>query len=141
MKLQILIPHYHESKTVIKPLLDSLAVQQSINFNDLGVIICHDGEDISDFEFSTDPEFAYPFSIKQIHIPHKGVSAARNGAFDAATADYVMFCDIDDMFSNVCGLWMIFREIDNGGFDGLVSVFIEETRVPEDMPEQKDPSG
>ena len=141
MKLQILIPHYHEPKSVIKPLLDSLAIQQSINFNDLGVIICHDGEDIPDFEFSTDPEFAYPFPIEQVHIPHKGVSAARNGAFDAATADYVMFCDIDDMFCNVCGLWMVFREIDNGGFDGLISVFIEESRIPEDMPEQKDANG
>ena len=42
-----------------------------------------------------------------------------------------MFCDADDMFFNVCGLYIVFREIDkNGGFDSLVSVFVEETRDP-----------
>jgi hypothetical protein len=42
-----------------------------------------------------------------------------------------MFCDADDMFLNACGLYIIFREIKNGGFDSLVSVFTEETRHPE----------
>ena len=41
-----------------------------------------------------------------------------------------MFCDADDMFYNVCGLWIIFREIDNGGFDTLMSAFLEETINP-----------
>jgi hypothetical protein len=41
-----------------------------------------------------------------------------------------MFCDADDMFYNACGLWIIFREFENGGFDSLVSLFIEETRMP-----------
>lgn len=35
------------------------------------------------------------------------------------------------MFYNACGLWIIFREIDNGGFDSLMSAFIEETRNPQ----------
>ena len=39
-----------------------------------------------------------------------------------------MFCDADDMFYNACGLYIIFREIENGSFDSLVSVFIEESR-------------
>lgn len=138
MKLQFLIPHYHETADVIKPLLDSIAIQQNVDFSEIGVIICHDGEDIKEFCFSdglrlcegmTLPDY-YPFEIEQIHIPHSGVSAARNGALDAATADYVMFCDADDMFYNACGLWIIFREIENGGFDGLISVFVEESRHP-----------
>ena len=40
-----------------------------------------------------------------------------------------MFCDADDMFYNACGLYIIFREFDNG-FDSFASVFIEETRDP-----------
>jgi glycosyltransferase involved in cell wall biosynthesis len=126
MKFQILIPHYNETAEEIKPLLDSIAVQQSIDFGEVGVIICHDGEDIKDLSL---PE--YPFKIEQICQEHKGVSAARNACLDAATADYVMFCDADDMFYSVCGLYIIFREIDNGGFDSLVSLFIEESRNPE----------
>ena len=72
----------------------------------------------------------YSFDIKQIHQKHLGVSAARNSCFDEATADYVMFCDADDMFYNACGLWIIFREIDMGGFDSLISMFVEESRIP-----------
>lgn len=130
MKLQILIPHYHEEVEVIKPLLDSLAIQQNVDFHDFGVIICHDGEDIKDFLFYDGCDGYYPFEIKQVRIPHGGVSAARNGALDAATAEYVMFCDIDDMFSNVCALWILFREMGIAQFDSLVSAFMEETRDP-----------
>ena len=126
MKLQILIPHYNETAEEIKPMLDSIAVQQSIDFKEVGVIICHDGENIADL-----PLPLYPFEIKQIRQAHMGVSAARNACLDAATADYVMFCDADDMFYSVCGLYIIFREIDNGGFDSLVSLFIEESHNPE----------
>ena len=43
-KLQILIPQYKETKAVIKPLLDSIAVQQRIDLkNDISVIIVSDG--------------------------------------------------------------------------------------------------
>jgi glycosyltransferase involved in cell wall biosynthesis len=129
MKLQILIPQYEETDEIIKPLLDSIAIQQNIDFNEIGVIIANDGSDIQ----LTD-EFleSYPFDIQYIIAPHNGVSATRNVCLDAAIADYVMFCDADDMFCNVCGLWLIFREIDmNGGFDSLTSVFVEETRTPD----------
>jgi hypothetical protein len=34
------------------------------------------------------------------------------------------------MFFNACGLYIIFREIENGGFDSLVSAFVEESRHP-----------
>ena len=133
MKFQILIPHYQETEEEIAPLLDSIAIQQSVDFNEVGVIICHDGLEIKDLVFNK----TYPYEIKQIHQEHKGVSAARNACLDAATADYVMFCDADDMFYSVCGLYIIFREmgIDNG-FDSLVSVFIEESRNPD--PEKND---
>ena len=45
-----------------------------------------------------------------------------------------MFCDADDLFYNACGLWIVFREMENGGFDSLTSAFVEETRAMQDMP-------
>jgi glycosyltransferase involved in cell wall biosynthesis len=123
MKLQILVPHYKERAEEISPLLDSIAIQQQIDFNDIGVIICHDGIDIPPLNF---PE--YPFWVKQIWQEHKGVSAARNACLDAATADYVMFCDADDMFMHMCGLYIIFREMNGDGFNAMVSIFVEETK-------------
>ena len=50
MKLQILVPHYKENAEVIKPLLDSLAIQQNVDFSEIGVIICHDGDEAKDFD-------------------------------------------------------------------------------------------
>ena len=142
MKLQILIPHYKELACEVKPLLDSIAIQQNVDFSEIGVIICHDGEEAKDIIFTDNINLAepdnmvlpnfYPFEIIQIRQEHNGVSAARNSCLDAATAEYVMFADCDDMFCNVCGLWIIFREMnENGGFDSLTSVFLEESRIPE----------
>ena len=46
MKLQILVPQYHETDQVIKPLLDSIAIQQNVDFNEVGVIIVNDGSKV-----------------------------------------------------------------------------------------------
>lgn len=129
MTLQFLVPQYNETDEIVKPLLDSIALQQNVNFEEIGVIICNDGSDIH----LTD-EFlnSYPFKIEYYLEPHRGVSGTRNACLDHSAADYVMFCDADDMFFNACGLWMIFQEIGpNGGFDSLTSIFVEETRMPD----------
>ena len=127
MKLQILIPQYKETEDIIKPLLDSIEIQQNVDLaNDVGVIIVNDGTDV---HLSKEFLEKYSYQIEYYLNEHKGVSATRNACLDHATADYVMFCDADDMFYNACGLYIIFREFD-GGFDSFASVFVEETRDP-----------
>lgn len=128
MKLQILVPQYKETDEIIKPLLDSIALQQNVDFGEIGVIICNDGTDVY---LSDELLTGYPFHIDYYKCEHGGVSATRNKCLDHATADYVMFCDADDMFVNACGLYIVFREIEQGGFETLTSCFVEETRNPE----------
>lgn len=127
-RLDILVPQYKETNEVIKPLLDSIALQQNIDFEDIGVIIVNDGTDVK----LTD-EFlsSYPFSIQYFQNEHNGVSATRNACLDHSKAEYVMFCDADDMFFNNIALWFIFNEMDRSHFDSLVSVFMEEGRHPQ----------
>lgn len=121
-----MIPQYQETDEIVKPLLDSIAIQQNVLFDEIGVIICNDGSDV----FLSDKLLkSYPFQIDYYKEPHRGVSGTRNACLDHAKADYVMFCDADDMFCNVCGLWILFREMDNATFDSLTSLFIEETRM------------
>lgn len=127
-KLQILVPQYKETDDIIKGLLDSLEVQQNVDMDDIGVIIVNDGTDV---HLSQELLDKYSYDIEYHLNEHKGVSATRNACLDKATAEYVMFCDADDMFYNACGLYIIFREIENGGFDSLVSAFIEESRDPD----------
>lgn len=129
MRLQILIPQYKETEEIIKPLLDSINLQQNVDLeNDVSVIIVNDGTNI---HLSEEFLNSYKFHIDYYLNEHKGVSATRNACLDKATADYVMFCDADDMFYNMCGLWIVFREIENGGFDSLTSVFVEESVHPQ----------
>lgn len=125
MKLQILVPQYSETEEIIKPLLDSIAIQQNVDMDEVGVIICNDGSDVFLSE-----EFlgSYPFRIEYYKEPHRGVSGTRNACLDRAEAEYVIFCDADDMFYNACGLYILFNEMNGGGFDTMISVFIEETR-------------
>ena len=131
MKLQILVPQCKETEDVIKPLLDSIEVQQNVNMGDVGVIIVNDGSDVRLSRKFLD---RYSFEV-QYHVgEHRGVSATRNACLDYATADYVMFCDADDMLYNACGLYIVFREMDGNGFDSLVSAFTEETRGPSGEP-------
>lgn len=129
MKLQLLVPHYKEEPEEMLPLLDSIAIQQSVDFKEVGVIIAYDGDEATPLPMEEWAE-KYPFEIKHIHRPHGGVSATRNAALDEATAEYVMFCDADDCFCHVCGLYVIFQEA-KIGFDTMVTCFIEETKHPE----------
>lgn len=126
MKLQVLIPQYRETDEIIKPLLDSIALQQNVDFGEVGVVICNDGSNVF---LSEELLSSYSFVVEYHKEPHRGVSATRNACLNHATADYIMFCDADDMFYNMCGLWIVFREMEVG-FDSLVSQFTEETKKP-----------
>ena len=129
-KLDILVTQYKEPDEVVKPLLDSIELQVGVDKNDIRVIIVNDGSGIylSDKLLNN-----YSYEIKYIKSEHGGISKARNNAMDAAEAQYVMFCDCDDMFFNMFGLRMIFEEINKLneitgqlGFDVLNSPFEEE---------------
>jgi len=128
-KLDILIPQYKEDETVISKLLDSIALQQGINFDDIGVIIVNDGTDVI---LSDDFLKKYKFDIKYVKAEHKGISETRNRALDESEAEYVMFCDDDDMFFSAVGIYTIFQYMneimESGimGFDVLVPWFKEE---------------
>ena len=129
MKLQILVPQYKETDEVIRPLLDSIKIQKNVDFKDIGVIITNDGTNVHLTKSFLD---SYPFEIKYILNEHKGVSATRNKCLDESTADYVMFCDADDMFYHVLALETILETIrDYPGFEALISPFMEELVTPD----------
>ena len=54
--------------------------------------------DGTEVELSKDFLSSYPYRIDYYKAPHRGVSATRNTCLDYAEADYVIFCDADDMF-------------------------------------------
>ena len=141
-KLSILVPHYNEPVEVAKPLLNSIAFQQNIDFKDIEVVICDDGPDavLLPDEFLK----SYPYEIKYYREPKGGVSQMRNKAFEYSSGEYVMWSDIDDSLYHCLAIWFILHETTtpmqvpvNGvpttvyGYDALYSVFLEEGRNPQ----------
>jgi len=138
----ILVPHYNEPVEVIKPLLDSIAIQQNIDMNEIEVVICDDGPDavLLPDEFLK----SYPYDIQYHREPKANVSVMRNKAFDYSTGEYVTWADSDDMYYTCLALWFVKKETKtpmqvpiNGvpttvnGFDALYAVFLEEGRNPQ----------
>ncbi len=70
----------------------------------------------------------YPYEIHQISIPKGGVSRARNAGLDVSDASWVMFCDFDDCFQSLFGLYLIFCEIAEDKYDLIRCAFTEETK-------------
>ena len=81
-----------------------LALQRNIDFKDIGVILVNDGEES---ELPDELFKDYPYDVKNLMIPHAGVSGARNAGMDASTADWVMICDFDDTFLSVNALHIL----------------------------------
>ena len=124
MKLQILIPQYNENEQLISRLLDSIQLQQGIIIDtDIGVIIVNDGS----HTFLSD-EFLekYDFPIEYHKDPHRGIPGTRNALLRYAKADYVMFCDADEMFCSLIAIYSILRSANEGQFDELISYFYSE---------------
>lgn len=94
--LEIVITHWREPLCDCEKLFQSLAVQRGINPGECRVTIIQDGDEgaLDTAEIMR----AYPCIMRVIQIRHGGVSAARNAGIDNADADWIMFCDCDDMF-------------------------------------------
>ena len=121
-KLSVLVPRYKEPQAIVHWLLDSIAMQQGVNLDEVEVIIVNDGnEDLLDKDWLA----KYPLDIRYEPIKKCGVSAVRNHALSLAKGDYVMWCDADDMFINLFGLHVIFENMAHG-YDVIYSVFVEE---------------
>lgn len=122
MTLDIVVPHYKEPWETCKYLFDTIATQRGVYFGNIRVIVVNDGDCVL-------PEGVfegYPYKVEYLKKPHGGVSAARNHGLDYSTADYVMFCDIDDGFLSNYGLHLVFAAMQEG-YDYISSNFVEET--------------
>lgn len=94
--LEIIITHWREPLCDCEKLFQSLATQRGIRPGECRVTVIQDGEDgaLDTAEIMR----AYPCVSRVTKVLHGGVSYARNRGIDQADAEWVMFCDCDDMF-------------------------------------------
>lgn len=123
--LDFIVPHYNEPWSVGKPFFDMLAMQKGIDFDDIRVLLIHDGSDM----FPEKTFNKYPYKVEQHRIAHKGVSAARNFGIDLATAKWVSFCDFDDSYTDIYALKMILDLLETDDYDMLWNpIYMEDMR-------------
>ena len=123
-KLEIIMPHYNEDWSIVRPFFDMLSCQRGIDFSDLRVHIIHDGSE----PFPKKHFANVPCTVVQTKIPHKGVSAARNYGIDHADAKWVCFCDCDDMYTSPYALKFVFDVLGTDKHDILWGGFLMESR-------------
>lgn len=97
MKLEIVITHWTEDWSIGENAFLMLRLQRCVDWNDIQVTIIHDGSKAFPSWFFT----GYPFSIRQVELPHGGIAAARNWAINHSEAEWIKFNDFDDMFAGV----------------------------------------
>ena len=125
-KLSILIPTYNETEAMVKRLLDSIALQQRVNFDEVEVLVMHDGNENT---FKDELFKGYPFDVNYYIGEHRGVSATRNKLLTLAKGEYIQWCDADDFFHSAWAFFPVFREM-KIGFDALVGNFLQESPLP-----------
>ena len=117
MKIQILVNHYREEVSVVKRFLLSLQMQKNADFevllysDDGGIQL---GKEISE-------ECSFPITYK--YLEHKGVCPTRNKLMDDSSTEYIMFCDVDDVFSKEDGLYSLVKTAEETDADVIGSPY------------------
>lgn len=126
--IDLIVTHYDEPWSIGKKFFDMLAMQRNIDFSDIRVILVQDGKENA-LPWK-DLLNEYPYKIKVASIPeHRGVSTARNAGLQVAEAEWVMFCDFDDMFADVVSIRGILQVLPTDDADVIWMRTYREERV------------
>jgi len=121
--LEIIVPHYNEPLEIGEKLFCMIDQQRGVDRTQFHVTVVNDGGNRLPDEYLA----GLHYSVRQVDIPHGGVSAARNWGIDNTEAEWLMFCDFDDSFSHVYALRDIINVLPADGYDMLWSkLFVED---------------
>ncbi len=92
-KISIIVPIYNTAE-YLPGCFESLLAQRGVDFE---LILVDDGSQDNSAQICRDYEQRFPERIRFIAEKHGGVSVARNVGLNAATGDWIYFCDSDDL--------------------------------------------
>lgn len=104
--LDIVITHRDEEWRVGRKMFEMLKLQRGVREDDFRVILVQDGEEGNPLDMERVAR-NYPFVDSVLYIPQGGVSAARNEGLRYADAEWIMFCDFDDILYSCDSLFRI----------------------------------
>ena len=113
--IDIIVTHYNEPWDVCKGFFDMLSHQRVADMDKVNIILVQDGEENTLDWNSLLANYQYHVIIDT--ISHAGTASARNKGLQHAESDWVMFCDIDDFFGDVCSLSMLLSQLPTDSCD------------------------
>ena len=113
MLLDLFITHWTEDWETGEKGLRMLSLQRLVNWNDVRVTIVHDGS----AKFPEVCFAGYPFQVHQVCLEHGGIAKARNWCIKHSDAEWIRWCDFDDMFANVHALRDMMHVLNNNEYD------------------------
>ena len=127
-KLEIIITHYREDWAVCSKMFKMLDCQRGMTSGECRVTIVQDGPEGALDTAKLLKTYGYISSV--VEIPHGGISRARNAGIDTADAEFIMFCDCDDMLYSCDSLRVILDGIRdaNGRADLIWGPMLIESR-------------
>ena len=111
MFLSVIIPTYRNTKEEIERFLGS--IYQS-DWRDFEVLLVDDGN-TAEYAAYLDMLPARFAGLRILHLPHGGVSAARNAAVSEVQGEYILFVDADDLVTKQ--FWEDVNEIASRGIE------------------------
>lgn len=134
--LDLFITHWTEEWEVGEKAFRMLAVQQLVDWSRIRVTLVHDGSERFPEEYFS----GFPFAVNQVELKHRGIAAVRNWCMDNSAAEWIKWCDFDDMFANVFALKNIMEVLEKNSpvdmvwFDLLMQkdgrIFLRKERNP-----------
>ena len=116
MLLDLFVTHWTEPWEVGKNGFAMLCCQKAVDWSKIRVTLVHDGTDPFPEEYFA----GMPFEVHQESIPHGGIAKARNWCIDHSEAEWIKFCDFDDMFSGAYAVQQMMDSLEKGqGYDLL----------------------
>lgn len=121
--LDIIVTHYKEPWETGEKFFQMLDLQRMVDWDQIGVIVINDG---TENRLPCRCFTGRPYSVIQSSIEQSGVSAARNEGIRRSCAEWIMFCDFDDLFANVYALKVLMDILPAPNHDILWADFIAE---------------
>lgn len=126
--LDIIVPQYNESEDMVSNLLESINVQQNVDFNTIGIIIVNDCSNVklTNKLFDKYSNLNIKYLLKDTN---EGPGLTRQYGIDNSNAKYIMFIDADDRLLGKDTLDKIISLINRKSPEAILTNFLEEVIV------------
>ena len=113
--LDLFITHYNEPWDIGRKGFQMLACQRHVDWSEINITLVHDGTPV----FPSECFANFPFTVKQVVLPHGGIAKVRNWCIENSTAKWIKWNDFDDTFFGMYSLYSIMNVLGSNAFDLL----------------------